>query len=55
MVTHIKQAQVLDIIGMRNRGLSQANIAQRQGISYTTLRRYIRVFDLYGIEAFAEE
>ena len=52
LVTHIDRTEMLDIIRMRNNGLTVANIAGRKAITYNTLRRYIRVYDQYGIEAF---
>ena len=51
-ITACHTGTITDIIRMRDKGLSQSNIAVRQAISLGTLRRYIRVYDLYGIEAF---
>jgi response regulator of citrate/malate metabolism len=52
MITHCTREAMADIIRMRDKGLTAQNIAGRQDINYTTLRRYIRVYDRYGVEAF---
>ena len=52
MVTHINKTQMREIIGMRDRGLTAANIAGRVGRNYHTLRRYIRLWDQHGPEVF---
>jgi hypothetical protein len=53
MIPNCDRDQIIDIIRMRNKGLSGKNIAQRKGTDYTTLLRYIRIYDLHGSSVFA--
>jgi transcriptional regulator len=46
------RAQITDIIRMRDKGLTQNNIAGRVGRHHMQIRRYIRLYDRYGIVAF---
>ncbi len=53
-ITACDRETAMDIIRMRDKGLSASNIARQKGISFTTLRRYIRVYDQYGPWAFIQ-
>ena len=55
MVQACDRARMSEVIGMRDRGLTVANIANRVGISYATLRRYIRLYDRHGLTVFMPE
>jgi transposase len=54
MIPNYTRTQILDVIRMRNKGMSATNIAQRKGVSAGTLRRYIRVYDNEGPFVFAQ-
>ena len=54
MITKINQTEILDIIRMREKGLSAENVAKRKQVSASALRRYVRIFYRYGLDAFRE-
>ena len=52
IITNVTREQVADMVAMRERGLTGSNIATRAGYNDAQVRRYLRVYDQYGIEAF---
>ena len=54
IITHINQETMLDIIRMRSNGLSAVNVARRKGLGAHAVRKYVRIFHRFGIEAFRE-
>ena len=55
IITHIDRTQMLDIIRMREKGLSAVNIAKRKNLGAHSVRKYVRIFYRFGIEAFRED
>lgn len=46
---------MMEIVKMRNPGgYTLAQIAEASGFALSTVQRYLRVYDKYGIEAFAQ-
>ena len=53
IVTAINQAQANQIDTFRSKGFTWAQVGEAMGINHNTARRYHRVLERYGIEAFA--
>ena len=52
IVTNCNQDQIAHMVSHRMAGWSYQRIANKYGFHLHQTRRYLRLFDLYGIEAF---
>lgn len=55
IIRNFKRSNMERVLDMRKKGYSAENIGDAVGRNGETIRRYLRVFDIYGITAFAKD
>lgn len=54
IITHFRRRQVEQMLEFRERGWSYKDIGEAMGRDRNTINRYHRLYELFGLEAFAK-
>jgi hypothetical protein len=54
IIRNFKQSQMQKLVEQRNRGISAESLGDMFGRNEYTVLRYLRIYDIYGINAFAK-
>lgn len=55
LIKNCTKSLIQEILKMRNQGMPYKTIGYKINLSSTTVNRYTRVFEMYGIGAFADD
>lgn len=55
IIRNCSQKTIQELIDLRDQGVPNKVLISRSGYNQTQLRRYLRVYDRYGVEAFIED